>query len=68
MRGTVHNPVIQDGKVDCPKDGCGGEISLKEKTCGRCSTRITRLYKHRRIVIRMTYRINHNGHKANSFD
>ena len=63
MRVTVYNPVIKDGKVDCPKDGCKGEIGLKEGNCGRCGTKITRLYKHRKRCARMTFRINNNGHK-----
>jgi len=63
VRGTIHYPVIESGRVDCPKDGCKGEIGLKEGNCGRCGTRIIRLYRHRRRCVKMTFRTNHNGHK-----
>jgi uncharacterized paraquat-inducible protein A len=61
-RGTVHNPEITDGEVDCPN--CDGTISLKLGVCGRCGTKVTRLYKRRRQCVRMTYRSNGNGNGA----
>ncbi len=60
MRGTIHDPKVENDQVDCPKDGCGGIIRLDKNVCGRCGTSITRIYRHRGKPVRMTFRTNGN--------
>ena len=62
MRGTLHDPEIKDGEVDCPKDGCGGSIIVSaRKICGRCGTKV-RFYRRRRHIVKMTFQTNGDKH------
>jgi hypothetical protein len=51
VRGTIQNPKIENGEVDCPN--CGKKIKINPGKCP-CGVKI-HLYRKRGKIVRMTW-------------